>query len=94
MKLDIKRKKKFLAIISSLYWFLAETGHKIVDVKYVSIDTEGNIVVDNSLDNSKETLQFLFHKEGQSKIKKLTYISCDISDKGFYKRRILKLKNS
>ena len=53
MKLDIKEEEKISGVISSLYWFLAKTGHKIVDVKYVSIDTEGNIVVDNSLDNSK-----------------------------------------
>jgi len=85
MKLDIKEEEKISGVISSLYWFLAKTGHKIVDVKYVSIDTEGNIVVDNSSDDSK-AVQFLFHKGDQFKIKKLTYISCDISDKGFTKK--------
>ena len=39
-----------------------------------------------------QAVQFLFRKEAQSKIKKLTYISCDISDKGSLQRRILKLK--
>ena len=85
MKLDIKEEEKISGVISSLYWFLAKTGHKIVDVKYVSIDTEGNIVVDNSSDDSK-AVQFLFHNGDQFKIKKLTYISCDISDKGFTKK--------
>ena len=85
MKLDIKEEEKISGVISSLYWFLAKTGHKIVEVNYVFIDTEGNIVLDNSSNDSK-AVQFLFRKEGQSKIKKLTYISCDISDKGFTKK--------
>ena len=85
MKLDIKEEEKISGVISSLYWFLAKTGHKIVEVNYVFIDTEGNIVLDNS-SNDYKAVQFLFRKEGQSKIKKLTYISCDISDKGFTKK--------
>ena len=68
MKLDIKEEEKISGVISSLYWFLAKTGHKIVDVKYVSIDTEGNIVVDNSLDNSK-AVNFYFIRRVSLKLK-------------------------
>ena len=34
MKLDIKEEEKISGVISSLYWFLAKTGHKIVEVNY------------------------------------------------------------
>lgn len=81
MKLDIKKEEKISGVISSLYWFLGKTGHKIIDVKYVSINPEGKIVDYTGVKDPK-AIQFRFFRQGEFKTKKLTYLSCDISDKG------------
>ena len=61
MKLDIKKEEKITGVISSLYWFLGKTGHKIIDVKYFSINPEGKIVDYNGVKDSK-AIQFRFFR--------------------------------
>jgi len=86
MKLDIKKEEKISGVLPSLYWFLSRTGHQIVDVEFVTINNDGELVTSSSNENSINGVKFKFIKEGTNEIKKLTYLSCDISDKGFIKK--------
>tara|TARA_B100000902_G_scaffold302663_1_gene290658 strand:- start:6616 stop:7842 length:1227 start_codon:yes stop_codon:yes gene_type:complete len=84
MKLDIKKEEKISGVLPSLYWFLSRTDHQIVDVEFFTVGNDGNLSFsDFDLESTNDGVRFHFVKQGSDKIKKLTYLSCDISDDGF-----------
>ena len=70
-------------ILLSLYWFLSRTEHNIVGVDRVTIDENGKILIRQEEGQGIDGVRFHFIKEGETKVKKLTYFACDISDGGF-----------
>ena len=82
MKADIEQDFIVPGVISSLYWMLSRTNHRIIKVERVSIDENGALIPKQDNDQL-DGIKFHFIKKGDNKIKKLTYFSCDISDGGF-----------
>ena len=82
MKADIEQDFIVPGVISSLYWMLSRTNHQIVKVERVSIDENG-ILVPKQDSDQLDGVRFHFIKNGDKKIKKLTYFCCDISNPGF-----------
>ena len=82
MKADIEENFTIPGVISSLYWMLSRTNHQIVKVEGVSIDENG-ILVPKQDSDQLDGIRFHFIKNGDKKIKKLTYFCCDISNPGF-----------
>ena len=82
MKIDIEKQNKVPGVLSSLYWFLSRTNHQIVRLERVTIDKDANVVIKEK-STGLDGVRFHFIKEGETKVKKLTYFACDISDDGF-----------
>ena len=82
MRKDIEEESKGSGVLSSLYWFLSRTDHHIVKVERVTLDSEGMIISIDKQSNL-DGVRFYFVKKGGNHVKKLTYFSCDISNRGF-----------
>lgn len=69
-------------VLPLFYTFLARTGHDIVDVYPVELDTNGTIYRHDSLSyETNQAVQFKFVKQGEQKIKTITYFHRSISDR-------------
>ena len=81
------RKQKVNGVLPLLYVFLHRTGHEIYDFGYYRLENDGVSFTEiqeptNSLDVS-ECIKFKIRKEGDDKLKELTYFYANISDDGF-----------
>ena len=82
-------KHKIEGVLPLLYVFLQRTGHKIYEFGYYQLNNDATTFTkidkpSNSL-NTSECIKFIFLKEGENKLKTLTYFYADISDSGFDK---------
>lgn len=69
-------------VLPLFYTFLARTGHDIVDVYPVELDSSGNIYRHDSLSyESNQAVQFKFVKQGEQTVKTITYFHRSISDR-------------
>ena len=86
MQKDINKEKKVPGVLSTLYWFFSRTDHQIVNVERITLDSNGKLISRDDIDDGIDGVKFSFVKKGEKNIKRLTYFSCDISDKGFEKK--------
>jgi len=81
------RKQKVNGVLPLLYVFLHRTGHEIYDFGYYRLENDGVSFTEieeptNSLDVT-ECIKFKILKEGDDKLKDVTYFYANISDDGF-----------
>ncbi len=69
-------------VLPLFYAFLARTGHEIIDVYPIEVDSSGAIFTHDSLTyETNQAVQFKFRKVGEKQIKTLSYFSRSISDR-------------
>ncbi len=98
--IDDISENKVDGVLSTLYWFIKRTGHDIISVQNVTLDSLGKVIEEKNIEdgwNSKgvDGVRFEF-KNSNNELKKLIYFSCDISDQAFsgVNTRNAKYKNS
>ncbi len=81
---DINKQARVNGMLPLILWASARTGHEILSVKFGGANTDGTLAYNQKNKLQKfDAVEILFRKKGTTKQKKLTYLSCDISDKGF-----------
>lgn len=81
---DINKQARVSGMLPLLLWASARTGHEILGVNFGSISGDGKLIYNQKNKFQKfDAVEILFRKRGSVQPKKLTYVSCDISDKGF-----------
>ena len=89
MKTDLKETSNN-GLLGSLYWFISRTEHKIINQEFITLDENGRIIKENSINEGWLESQYdgvsfkLLDKNGKEK--KLIYFSGDISNKGLTKK--------
>jgi len=87
------RKHHVDGVLPVFYVFLHKTGHEIYDMGYFELDANGEFIEieqpTNTLEKT-ECIRFWIRKDGDNKIKTLTYFYADISDSGFDKNPVFK----
>lgn len=86
------RKQKVNGVLPLLYVFLHRTGHEIYEFGYYRLENDGVSFTKideptNSLEVS-ECIKFKVRKEGDNKLKNVTYFYADISNDGFAKNPV------
>lgn len=81
---DINKQARVNGMLPLLLWASARTGHEILSVKFGSVRADGKLIYNQKNNFQKfDAVEIFFRKRGTINQKKLTYLSCDISDKGF-----------
>ena len=85
MQTDTKVTTKVNGMLPLLLWAAARTNHEILSVKYANVNDSSQMVLVDSLNTRKkhDAVEIMMRNIEDGKIKKVTYLSCDISDKGF-----------
>lgn len=78
---DIHNDNRVDGMLPILVWAAAKTGHEIISIDFFNVDTLGNAVSTSAGKHQGVTIRLKDVVENQEK--KLTYLSADISDKGF-----------
>lgn len=84
---DIRESNRVDGMFPIIMWAAARSNHEIVSIVYFDIDPSGNttpIAPENVTAKSRAVEVEMIHKP-TGKPKKITYLSADISDKGFGK---------
>ena len=83
MSTDTKVDTKVNGMLPLILWAVSRTNHEVLSLNYKNIDENG-VAVDADLTKGKPSAVVISvrHKVTR-KIKRITYLSCDISDKGF-----------
>jgi hypothetical protein len=87
---DINSTSRVSGMFPVILWAMAKTDHEILQVKFSVLDSLGNTNFKNRGELKKQRadlVEVLFKHKSSSKIKKLTYLSADISDAGFTKSK-------
>lgn len=84
MKGDIEGNQHIKGMLPSILWGVSITGHDIVSVSSVSLDSNGNasskaVTTAESYENG---VVITFVRRGTATVQKVTYLACDISNKG------------
>jgi hypothetical protein len=77
------RREYLQGTIPILMYFMARTGHRIISIQPVRIDSNGTIVYADAWSGKRRYntgVEFLFRKNDSIRIQKLTYVSIDVSD--------------
>ncbi|NDF59497.1 MAG: hypothetical protein EB100_00275 [Crocinitomicaceae bacterium] len=81
---DINKQARVNGMLPLLLWAAARTDHEILGVKFGSVSADGKLIHNQKNKLQKhDAVEILFRKRATTQQKKLTYLSCDISDKGF-----------
>lgn len=73
-------------VLPVIIFFMAQTGHEIVDVKYEYVSSDGSFKPLSTVTgrfSATECVSIDFNTKDSDKIKSLRYFRCDISDEGF-----------
>jgi len=83
MSADTKVDTQVNGMLPVILWAVSRTNHEVLSLNYKNIDASG-VAVDADLTKGKPSAVVISvrHKVTR-KIKRITYLSCDISDKGF-----------
>ena len=83
MSADTKVDTQVNGMLPLILWAVSRTNHEVLSLNYKNIDETG-VAVDADLTKGKPSAVVISvrHKVTR-KIKRITYLSCDISDKGF-----------
>ena len=94
MQDDIKENPNIDGMLPSILWGVGATGHQVVNMLGAKLDSTGEILtteIDWSSEKAmKDGVQIVFYDEKAEKVKAVTYLRCDISDKGISKNPPLK----
>ena len=84
MMTDTKHGSVVSGMLPVLLWSVARTGHDVVNVEKVDLDSTGNLFYSrlSPQDPTSKAVRITFMDQGSKKVKTLTYFSCDISDNG------------
>ena len=85
MQTDTEVTTKVNGMLPLLLWAAARTNHEILSVKYANVNDSSQMVLVDSLNTRKkhDAVEIMMRNVKDGKIKKVTYLSCDISNKGF-----------
>jgi hypothetical protein len=88
MRNDIKHATVVNGMFPIILWASARTHHDILSVKFFTISSEGSAVyIDDPASVEKvDGVEILTRNQFSRRERKVTYLSVDISDKGFEKR--------
>jgi hypothetical protein len=78
---DIHNQNLVDGMLPILIWGAAKTNLEIISINFFNIDSIGNI--DNSVQKKYMGVMMSMKDPKENRRKSLTYLSCDISDKGF-----------
>jgi hypothetical protein len=84
------RKTKVNGTLPLIALFIKRTGHQIVSIQHVGIDSVGKLQIIDSLKNKKKIVQGIkvdFLSLSGKKVQSVLYFRTDISDKGLDKNR-------
>mgnify|MGYP006137953589 CR=1 FL=1 len=94
MQDDIKENPNIDGMLPSILWGVGVTGHQVVSMLGAKLDSTGKILtteIDSSSEKAlKDGVQIVFYDQKTEKVKTVTYLRCDISDKGISKNPSLK----
>jgi hypothetical protein len=84
MKGDIEVNQQIKGMLPSILWGVSVTGHDIVSVSNVSLDSNGNASIKpvTTADSYDNGVIITFVRRGTGTVQKVTYLACDISNKG------------
>lgn len=84
MKGDIAVNQQIKGMLPSILWGISVTGHDIVSVSSVSLDSNGTASSKpvSASDGYDQGVTVAFVKRGTASVQKVTYLACDISNKG------------
>ena len=87
MAADIKKSKQIGGILPSILWGVSSSGHDIVSVENVTVSNNGEMSYSPAElgGNFKQGVRVNFVEHNSETIQEVTYLSCDISDKGIAK---------
>lgn len=87
MATDIKKSKQIGGILPSILWGISSSGHDIVSVENVSLSNNGDMSYTAAKlgESFEQGVRVNFVEHGSKTIQEVTYLSCDISNKGFAK---------
>jgi hypothetical protein len=88
------RKTKVNGTIPLLSLFIKRTGHHIVSIKRIGVDSVGNCQLLDSIKNKKNIVQGIkveFIASSKKKVRSVSYFRTDISDKGLTKNEGFKI---
>ncbi len=86
MHLDTRYKAQLSGMLPMLLWSVARTGHEVIAVQQVSLDSSGQVTLAEWKPWKGNTpvkgVQITMRNQATSKIQILRYFSCDLSEKG------------
>ncbi len=85
---DIHHDNRVDGMLPILIWAAAKTGHEIIAIDFFNVDTLGIAILASTGNHRGVTIRL--KDVAKKKKKKLTYLSADISDKGFSSRPEIK----
>ena len=86
MIIDMKNKNLVNGVLPLIMWGMSKTGHEILEVKFGALSDSGKMEFKNKKEFkvfAADAVEITFRKINTNAMKKLTYLSCDISDPGF-----------
>jgi hypothetical protein len=83
MSADTKVDTQVNGMLPVILWAVARTNHEVLSLKYKRIDENGLAVDADTAETKPSAVEISIRDKTSKKVKKITYLSCDISDKGF-----------
>ena len=83
MSADTKVDTQVNGMLPVILWAVARTNHEVLSLTYKQIDENGVAVDADSSVKKPSAVEISIRHKTSKKIKKVTYLSCDISDYGF-----------
>jgi hypothetical protein len=80
--------KQIRGVLPALYFFIERSGHELLEQKFVTLDSEGNVIELKAEELKKRILGVVlkFRDLETRQIKTLYYFNLDMSDKGLLKK--------
>ena len=83
MSADTKVDTQVNGMLPVILWAVSRTNHEVLSLTYKQIDENGVAVDADSSIKKPSAVEISIRHKTSKKIKKVTYLSCDISDYGF-----------
>ena len=83
MSSDTKVDTQVNGMLPLILWAVSRTNHEVLSLNYKQIDENGIAIDVDSSHTKPAAVEISIRHKTSKKIKKITYLSCDISDKGF-----------
>ena len=92
MKGDIEVNRQIKGMLPSILWGVSVTGHDIISVSSVALDSNGTARLKpvTALEGFEHGVNVAFVKRGTATVQNVTYLACDISNKGFESNHALR----